>query len=131
MYLYINIYVCMQYTYSYICTFIYIFIYIYVNIFTHLHIYIHIHIHIHIYIHIYNCLQHSAKVSSTLILYRVCSSKLTGDQQSTGFLGTCPSNLGTGLRASVMIKIPELNKDPHALEAVCDAFDLQVKCMFL
>mmetsp|Transcript_35506 Transcript_35506/g.29873 ORF Transcript_35506/g.29873 Transcript_35506/m.29873 type:complete len:498 (+) Transcript_35506:34-1527(+) len=42
-----------------------------------------------------------------------------------GFLGTCPSNLGTGLRASVMIKIPELNKDPHALEAVCDAFDLQ------
>jgi len=42
-----------------------------------------------------------------------------------GFLGTCPSNLGTGLRASVMIKIPELNKDPHALEEVCDAFDLQ------
>lgn len=42
-----------------------------------------------------------------------------------GFLGTCPSNLGTGLRASVMIKIPELNKDPHALEEVCAAFDLQ------
>lgn len=42
-----------------------------------------------------------------------------------GFLGTCPSNLGTGLRASVMIKIPELNKDPYALEEVCDAFDLQ------
>jgi len=24
-----------------------------------------------------------------------------------------------------MIKIPELNKDPYALEEVCDAFDLQ------
>ena len=42
-----------------------------------------------------------------------------------GFLGTCPSNLGTGLRASVMICIPQLNKDPKALEKVCDAFDLQ------
>merc|ERR1711988_610872 len=42
-----------------------------------------------------------------------------------GFLGTCPSNLGTGLRASVMIKLPELNKDVELLEKVCDAFDLQ------
>merc|ERR1719335_713436 len=42
-----------------------------------------------------------------------------------GFLGTCASNLGTGLRASVMIKLPELNKDVHLLEKVCDAFDLQ------
>merc|ERR1711912_186735 len=36
-----------------------------------------------------------------------------------GFLGTCPSNLGTGLRGSVMIKLPKL------LEKVCAAFDLQ------
>ena len=42
-----------------------------------------------------------------------------------GYLGTCPSNLGTGLRASVMIKLPELNKDVHLLEKVCAAFDLQ------
>jgi len=42
-----------------------------------------------------------------------------------GFLGTCPSNLGTGLRASVMIKLPELNKDPALLEKICDSFDLQ------
>jgi len=42
-----------------------------------------------------------------------------------GFLGTCPSNLGTGLRGSVMIKLPELNKDVHLLEEICDAFDLQ------
>lgn len=27
-----------------------------------------------------------------------------------GFLGTCPSNLGTGLRASVMIRLPAFNE---------------------
>jgi creatine kinase len=42
-----------------------------------------------------------------------------------GFLGTCPSNLGTGLRGSVMIVLPELNKDPHKLEEICAGFDLQ------
>ena len=42
-----------------------------------------------------------------------------------GFLGTCPSNLGTGLRASVMIVLPELNQDPHKLEEICAGFDLQ------
>ena len=30
--------------------------------------------------------------------------------EKLGFMGTCPSNLGTGLRASVMIVLPEFNK---------------------
>lgn len=42
-----------------------------------------------------------------------------------GFLGTCPSNLGTGLRASVMIHLPNLNKNVHALEEICASLDLQ------
>jgi len=42
-----------------------------------------------------------------------------------GFLGTCPSNLGTGLRAGVMIKLPKLNEDVELLEEVCAAYDLQ------
>ena len=55
--------------------------------------------------------------------------------ETLGFLGTCPSNLGTGLRASVMIKLPEFNKllestevpheDKELLEQVCSAFQLQ------
>ena len=45
--------------------------------------------------------------------------------RNLGFLGTCPSNLGTGLRASVMIVLPELNKDPHKFEEICAGFDLQ------
>ena len=30
--------------------------------------------------------------------------------EKLGFLGTCPSNLGTGLRASVMVVLPHFNK---------------------
>jgi creatine kinase len=47
------------------------------------------------------------------------------EHPSYGFLGTCPSNLGTGLRASVMIVLPELNQDPKKLEEICSGFDLQ------
>jgi len=50
-----------------------------------------------------------------------------------GFLGTCPSNLGTGLRASVMVTLTGFNKlmegetpaDKYLLDEVCSAFDLQ------
>lgn len=50
-----------------------------------------------------------------------------------GFMGTCPSNLGTGLRASVMVELPNFNKlmegsnheDKELLEKVCSAYDLQ------
>lgn len=35
-----------------------------------------------------------------------------------GFLSTLSSNLGTGLRASVLIHLPELNKDPKILQQV-------------
>lgn len=53
--------------------------------------------------------------------------------ETLGFLGTCPSNLGTGLRASVMIKLECFNKllegdnqeDKELLEEVCSAFQLQ------
>ncbi|GLE11121.1 hypothetical protein PINS_up023429 [Pythium insidiosum] len=42
-----------------------------------------------------------------------------------GFIGTCPSNLGTGLRASMFVKLEKLGADPHALEAVCSKYGLQ------
>lgn len=55
--------------------------------------------------------------------------------ENLGFLGTCPSNLGTGLRASVMVKLPGFNallenaeasqEDKELLEQVCSEFDLQ------
>jgi len=48
--------------------------------------------------------------------------------ENLGYLGTCPSNLGTGLRASVMIKLTKFNESEESrilLEKVCDKFDLQ------
>lgn len=45
--------------------------------------------------------------------------------EQLGFLGTCPSNLGTGLRASVMVVLEKLNENPELLEEICASFDLQ------
>jgi len=42
-----------------------------------------------------------------------------------GFVLTCPSNLGTGLRAGVHIKIPNLAKDEKALDAMLEKLRLQ------
>ena len=41
-----------------------------------------------------------------------------------GYILTCPSNLGTGLRAGVHIKIPNVSKDPR-FEALLDEMRLQ------
>jgi creatine kinase len=53
--------------------------------------------------------------------------------ETLGFLGTCPSNLGTGLRASVMVTLPKFNEvlegdnkeDKDLLDYICNKFDLQ------
>lgn len=53
--------------------------------------------------------------------------------ETLGFMGTCPTNLGTGLRASVMVVLKEFNKlmegdnheDKELLEHVCSKYDLQ------
>lgn len=70
-----------------------------------------------------NALKASAEANNTKLMWN----------ETLGFLGTCPSNLGTGLRASVMVVLPEFNKlmegdneeDKHLLDEVCSAYDLQ------
>ena len=42
-----------------------------------------------------------------------------------GFILTCPSNLGTGLRGGVHLKIPELSKDEERLNSILKKFRLQ------
>jgi creatine kinase len=41
-----------------------------------------------------------------------------------GFIATCPSNLGTGMRASVHINLPHASKDPR-FKQICDELHLQ------
>lgn len=70
-----------------------------------------------------DALKGSAEANGTTLMWN----------ETLGFLGTCPSNLGTGLRASVMIVLPNFNKlmegtneeDKHLLDDVCSAYDLQ------
>lgn len=42
-----------------------------------------------------------------------------------GFIGTCASNLGTGLRASVMVVLPKFNDNLELLEECCTKLCLQ------
>lgn len=42
-----------------------------------------------------------------------------------GFVLTCPSNLGTGLRAGVHVKIPNLGKDEKRLDEILEKLRLQ------
>lgn len=46
-----------------------------------------------------------------------------------GYITTCPSNVGTGLRASVMLKLPKLYKKMgvHKLEELADSYGLQAR----
>jgi creatine kinase len=70
-----------------------------------------------------NALKASAERNGTKLMWN----------EKLGFLGTCPSNLGTGLRASVMVRLPKFNElletgnhdEKELLEHVCSVYDLQ------
>jgi creatine kinase len=66
-----------------------------------------------------------AKISDSLKAAAEADGKTFMFNEKLGFLGTCPSNLGTGLRAGVMVTLTEFNKDPMFLDECCSKFDLQ------
>jgi creatine kinase/arginine kinase len=44
-----------------------------------------------------------------------------------GFITSCPTNLGTAMRASVHIALPKLSQDMEAFEAITDKYHLQIR----
>lgn len=44
-----------------------------------------------------------------------------------GYITSCPTNLGTALRASVHIKLPKLAKDKVKMEAIAAEFFVQIR----
>lgn len=44
-----------------------------------------------------------------------------------GYISTCPTNLGTGMRASVHIKLPKLQKNQDKMNAIADRYFVQVR----
>jgi protein-arginine kinase len=46
-----------------------------------------------------------------------------------GYLTSCPTNVGTGMRASVLIKLPNISKDEKAFKEHCTSMGLQARGM--
>jgi creatine kinase/arginine kinase len=44
-----------------------------------------------------------------------------------GYISTCPTNMGTGLRASVHIKLPKLMKNPDLHQSIADKYHVQIR----
>ena len=44
-----------------------------------------------------------------------------------GYMASCPTNLGTSLRASVHIKLPNLSKNNTEFKAIADEFNVQIR----
>ncbi len=44
-----------------------------------------------------------------------------------GYLTSCPTNLGTAMRASVHIRLPKLSKEMERFHAICDRHELQIR----
>jgi len=46
-----------------------------------------------------------------------------------GFITSCPTNLGTAMRASVHVRLPNLSKDMSRFEKICEKYHLQIRGM--
>ena len=44
-----------------------------------------------------------------------------------GYITSCPTNLGTALRASVHIKLPKLMKEKEKFNAIADKYFVQIR----
>lgn len=44
-----------------------------------------------------------------------------------GYITSCPTNLGTAMRASVHVRLPELSKDKVRFQAIADKYYVQIR----
>jgi len=44
-----------------------------------------------------------------------------------GYITSCPSNLGTGLRASIHLKVPLLSNNKKKMNEIADKYKLQIR----
>jgi len=44
-----------------------------------------------------------------------------------GYVATCPTNMGTGLRASVHIHLPKLMKSKTLMQSIADKYHVQIR----
>ena len=49
------------------------------------------------------------------------------NDEHLGYISNCPTNLGTGLRASVHINLPKLMKNPGIMNSIADKYHVQIR----
>jgi len=49
------------------------------------------------------------------------------NDEHLGYITSCPTNLGTGMRASVHIKLPKLGKQQEKFQAIADKYYVQIR----
>jgi creatine kinase/arginine kinase len=49
------------------------------------------------------------------------------NDEHLGYISNCPTNLGTGLRASVHINLPKLMKNPGLMNSIADKYHVQIR----
>merc|ERR1719507_1183846 len=49
------------------------------------------------------------------------------NDEHLGYISNCPTNLGTGMRASVHIKLPKLSKKKDQFQAIADKYYVQIR----
>ena len=49
------------------------------------------------------------------------------NDEHLGYITSCPTNLGTGMRASVHIKLPKLGKNQEQFQAIADKYYVQIR----
>merc|ERR1712107_468111 len=49
------------------------------------------------------------------------------NDEHLGYISNCPTNLGTGMRASVHIKLPKLGKKKEQFHAIADKYFVQIR----
>ena len=49
------------------------------------------------------------------------------NDEHLGYITSCPTNLGTGMRASVHIKLPKLGKHQEQFQAIADKYYVQIR----
>jgi len=77
-------------------------------------------------------MQNGSNIRQVFERLSVASSKIEkiakfANDDHLGYISTCPTNLGTGMRASVHIKLPKLQKHPEKFEAIASKYYVQIR----
>ena len=77
-------------------------------------------------------MQQGADIGAVFARLSIACSKIEqvaqfAHDESLGYITSCPTNLGTALRASVHIKLPKLGAKMDEFQAIADQYHVQIR----